>query len=52
MNREDAEDPGPQVAHGINDEPWSAEIDRPEKAGQYCFPPIGVVSTAGARLIH
>lgn len=51
MNREEYDDPQDRVIYGIGDDSWSMRVDRPERAGQYCFPPIGVVITSGARLM-
>ena len=51
MNREDYDDGKERIVYGMGDEPWKVFINRPEKAGHYCFPPLGVLITAGARLM-
>ena len=51
MNREDYDDGKERIVYGMGDEPWKVFINRPEKAGHYCFSPLGVLITAGARLM-
>jgi hypothetical protein len=41
----------PVTCYGIDSDPFSCEVPNPEHAGEYCFPPLASLITAGARLM-
>lgn len=51
MNRENGSKSSQETVHGITSDPWTTAVERPEKAGKYCFPPIGVVIPSATRLM-
>ena len=51
MDREDADDKFNVTCHGIDAEPYSCRVMHPDVPGEFCFPPLASLITAGARLM-
>ncbi len=51
MDREDADDKFDVTCHGIDAEPYSCRVPHPDVPGEFCFPPLASLITAGARLM-
>jgi len=51
MNRREADDKVSITCFGIDPEPYSCRVAHPEAPGEYCFPPLASLITAGARLM-
>jgi hypothetical protein len=51
MNRQKTDHRVPVRCYGIDPEPYTCHVSNPEKAGEYCFPPLASLITGGARLM-
>ncbi len=50
MIREETAKKVPATCYGIDPTPFRCEVANPERAGEYCFPPLASLITAAARL--
>jgi hypothetical protein len=41
----------PVTVHGLDDQPFQAEVSAPEEPGEFCFPPVAACITGAARLM-
>jgi hypothetical protein len=51
MDRKDEDDKVEVTCHGIDPDPYTCRVAHPEFPGEFCFPPIASLITAGARLM-
>jgi len=51
MDRQGEDDKIEVTCHGIDPDPYKCKVARPEFPGEFCFPPLASLITAGARLM-
>jgi hypothetical protein len=51
MLREESEQKVGVTCYGLDATPFSCRVTNPEEPGEYCFPPLATLITAGARLM-
>ena len=51
MNRQETEERVKVQCRGIDPEPYECSVIHPEKAGEFCFPPMASLITGAARLM-
>ena len=51
MDRQGEDDKVEVTCHGIDPDPYKCKVARPEFPGEFCFPPLASLITAGARLM-
>lgn len=51
MHQQERDEPMQVTCHGIDADPFACRVAHPEVAGEYCFPPLASLITAGARLM-
>ncbi len=51
MRREEALKDVPVTCYGVDPDPFTCPVRNPERPGEYCFPPLASLITAGARLM-
>lgn len=51
MNRLEDKEESKETIYGNSDDPWGMKVYKPERPGQYCFPPVGALITGAARLL-
>jgi hypothetical protein len=51
MDRIEDEDKMEVTCHGIDPEPYTPRVSNPDVPGEFCFPPLASLITAGARLM-
>lgn len=51
MIREEMAEKIPVCCYGIDPKPFTCRVANPERAGEYCFPPLASLITAAARLM-
>ena len=51
MNREETEERTLVRCHGLDEQPFSCRVSKPEVPGEFCFPPFASLITGAARLM-